>query len=124
MPLFKKGSNLKASNNRPVSLTSIPCKVLKRIIADCISGKLLKWIVCFLANRKQRVVLGENVTNWVDVLSGLPEGSVLGPLLFLIIAPISSQNDSQLFQNDIIKLEEWSTKWKLGLNFENCKIMK
>ncbi|XP_065680569.1 uncharacterized protein LOC136094523 [Hydra vulgaris] len=168
MPLFKKGSKLKASNYRPVSLTSIPCKVLERIKADCImqhliknnllskkqhgfmkskscttnlleyldiltdafhnrtplltfgiSGKRLTWIVCFLAHRKQRVVLGKSVTDWVDVLSGVPEGSVLGTLLFLvfindlpenfiyecclyaddnkIIAPISSQNDSQLF---------------------------
>ena len=40
-----------------------------------------------------------------------------------LIAPISSQNDSQVFQNDIIKLDEWSEVWKLGLNFEKCKIM-
>ncbi|XP_065681559.1 uncharacterized protein LOC136095206 [Hydra vulgaris] len=42
MPLFKKGSKLKASNYRPVSLTSIPCKVLERIIADCIMQHLIK----------------------------------------------------------------------------------
>ena len=109
-------------------------KLLSKLLTFGISGKLLTWIVCFLANRKQRVVLGKSVTDWVDVLSGVPEGSVLGTLLFLvfindlpenfikecclyaddnkIIAPISSQNDSQLFQNDINKLDEWSTKWK------------
>ncbi|XP_065671811.1 uncharacterized protein LOC136089683 [Hydra vulgaris] len=174
MTLFKKGSKLKASNYRPVSLTLIPCKVLEKIIADYIMQYLTKnnllskkqhgfmknkscttnllehldiltWIVCFLANRKQQVVLGESVTDWVDVLSGVLQGSVLGPFLFLvfindlpenfinecrlyaddnkIFAPISSQNDSQLFQNDINKLEEWSTKWKLGLNFEKFKSM-
>ncbi|XP_065640464.1 uncharacterized protein LOC136073043 [Hydra vulgaris] len=206
MPLFKKGSKLKASNYRPVSLTSIPCKVLERIIADCIMQhliknnllskkqhgfmkskscttnlleyldiltdafhnrtpvdalytdfkkafdsvshkKLLSKLLTFgiSANRKQRVVLGKSVTDWVDVLSGVPQGFVLGPLFFLvfindlpenfinecrlyaddnkIIAPISSQNDSQLFQNDMNKLDKWSTKWKLGLNLEKCKIM-
>ena len=216
-PLFKKGSKLKASNYRPVSLTSIPCKILERLIADCIldhllknnllakeqhgflkgkscttnlleyldiltdaihngipvdvlytdfkkafdsvsikkllskllasgiSGILLKWIECFLSNRKQRVVMGDCVTDWIDVLSGVPQGSVLGPILFLIfindlperlindcrlyaddnkiIAPISSQSDSKVFQNDIKLLDEWSIQWKLGLNFEKCKIM-
>ena len=49
-----------------------------------IRGKLLDWIKSFLRNRRQRVVLGEIESEWRDILSGVPQGSVLGPLLFVI----------------------------------------
>ena len=48
------------------------------------SGNLLKWIECFLTGRRQRVVLGQFESNWCKVTSGVPLGSVLCPLLFII----------------------------------------
>ena len=49
-----------------------------------ISGKLLNWLKSFLTNRKQRVVPGEFVSDWVFVYSTVIQGSVLGPLLFIL----------------------------------------
>ena len=144
-PLFKKGSKLDPGNYRPISLTSIVCKTMEKIIRDSlvdhqdnhnliskqqhgfvrkkacvtnlletidiitaassdkqavdvaphkrlfhklksygITGHLLNWIESFLHKRYQRVVMGDFVSEWLDVLSGVAQGSVLGAILFII----------------------------------------
>jgi len=96
------------------------------------------WIANWLSSRKQRVVLNGNKSSWKDVLSGVPQGSVLGPLLFIlyvddlenglssqtwkfaddtkIAIPVTELSGSVALQNDLDKLLGWAEKWKMSFN--------
>ena len=156
-PLFKKGSRNKPENYRPVSLTSVVCKLLEILIRDhiaefhvkhklinttqhgflkarsCLTNLLcfleeitqwvddgspvdvvyldfqkafdkvphqrlllnlkahgivndvINWIKKWLTHRRQRVIVDGEISNWKSVLNGVPQGSVLGPILFFNI---------------------------------------
>ena len=216
-PIFKKGSKSQTCNYRPVSLTSIICKLLETLIkqklcihlsnnallsnhqhgfmsgrsclsnlletfecwtdaldngnrVDCVyldfkkafdsvpfqrlllklrgygvNGKVLRWIESFLTGRKMRVGVRGSFSQWASVSSGVPQGSVLGPLLFLIYVNelpdlfdcsskifaddtkvwtiIKDEEDCENLQNDLKKISEWSNDWLLRLNTEKCKVM-
>jgi hypothetical protein len=68
-----------------------------------ISGNFLEWIKNFLSERKQKVVLNGSNSKWTDVTSGIPQASVLGPILFTIYInnlPDVVQNVAKLFADD------------------------
>ena len=113
---------------------TVPLKrLLVKLEAYGITGKILNWIKSFLLGRTQRVVVKGEMSDVLDVWSGVPQGSVLGPLLFLIyindlLDEITSKgklfaDDSKLFrkinswddcvalQSDLLKLQEWSSTW-------------
>ena len=217
IPLFKKGSRNKSENYRPVSLTSVICKLLERLIKDhmvdflvkhkllnssqhgflkarscltnmlCFLEEITKWIDVgspvdiiyldfqkafdkvphqrlllklkahgigdsitdwieqWLTDRRQRVVVDGEVSNWKSVLSGVPQGSVLGPILLLIyindlddritsnilkfaddtklFRKVNTDGDKQHLQNDLDKLVKWSEKWQMLFNFGKCKCL-
>ena len=216
-PIFKKGKKSSPGNYRPVSLTSVICKLMESLVRDhivkhmntnslftkyqhgfmegrsCstnllatldvwsdavengipvdtiyldfakafdtvphqrllnklhsygIRGKTYEWIKDFLSSRRQRVVVKGSMSDWAPVTSGIPQGSVLGPLLFVIFindlpnitqcitqmfaddtkifSPVANTEDKEKLQNDLDSLCVWSDKWQLRFNASKCKVL-
>jgi hypothetical protein len=101
----------------------------------------------FLYNRQQYVVIENCFSGVADVISGVPQGSVLGPVLFLIFindidsvccgntvsqlfaddlklySSVTVTNSSLSLQQSIDKLVEWSVKWQLAINIGKCAVL-
>ncbi|MCG8035005.1 MAG: reverse transcriptase family protein, partial [Candidatus Thiodiazotropha taylori] len=220
VPLFKKGLKHLPSNYRPVSLTSMACKVLEHIIhsnimrhfdendiltvkqhgfrkrRSCVTqlattiqgiasklragrdqvdvvlldfakafdkvphrrllyklsyygvrGQTLQWVEAFLGQRTQQVLLDGSCSSQADVISGVPQGTVLGPLLFLafindlpeavnhsdprlfaddclLFRLVRTEDDARKLQEDLDALEEWETKWQMKFHPEKCQVIR
>ena len=217
-PVFKKGSRTAACNYRPISLTSVPCKIMEhiifhhmmahldthRILVDfqhgfrkgysCetqlitiiekvarnldrklqtdmllldfskafdtvphhrllhkiyhygIRGNLNLWIESWLTERSQTVVTNGACSTPTKVKSGVPQGTVLGPQMFLLYindigdqidghmglfaddsalyGVVGSIQDAQSLQHDLDNLNEWAHKWQMSFNADKCSILR
>ncbi|MCG8078457.1 MAG: reverse transcriptase family protein, partial [Candidatus Thiodiazotropha taylori] len=219
VPVFKKGEKHLPSNYRPVSLTSIVCKLLEHIVHSSVMdhfdrhriltdnqhgfrarrscetqlittiqkiassmskrgqvdvilldfakafdkvphqrllhklefygvrNSTLNWIESFLSHRKQSVLLEGTRSSEADVLSGVPQGTVLGPLLFLayindlpestkhsdarlfaddclLFRHINNSQDSALLQQDLSALEKWEDTWQMKFHPVKCQVIR
>ena len=120
-------------------------RLLRKIKAHGIEGDVYKWIKSWLSNREQRVVVNGEKSDWGSVVSGVPQGSVLGPLLFIIYIndldtgvssnlgkfaddtkigrKICSQRDNDILQRELDILQEWAKKWQMEFNTNKCSIL-
>lgn len=116
-----------------------------KLSAYGIIGHTLKWLESFLKNCRQKVVLAEFSSEWKEVRSGIPQGYVLGPILFIIyindmpellksvnklyaydtklLAEIKNIDNINVLQNDTNKIAKWSQTWLLYSNESKCKVM-
>lgn len=108
-------------------------------------ANLLKWVECFLTNRSQYVTANGYDSSMCSVVSGVPQGSVLGPLLFLIyindlpsqvtsnihlfadycviFTEITSDDDCNCLQSDLNIISNWCSLWLMELNINKCKVV-
>jgi hypothetical protein len=122
-------------------------RLLHKIKGYGIGAHIISWIEAFITGRKQRVNVNGSKSRWTEVISGIPQGTVLGPLLFVIFVndipeilhngtdiymfaddttffrTIKSMTDNTIVQADITNLESWSDKWLLRYHPDKCKVI-
>ena len=122
-------------------------RLVLKLKAHGIGNDVINWIEKWRTQRRQRVIVDGEISNWKSVLSGVPQRSVVGPILFLIyiyiyindleddisskvlkfaddtkvFRKVTNDTDKQSLQVDLEKLVKWSEKWQMLFNFGKFK---
>jgi hypothetical protein len=114
--------------------------LLNKLKGSGIRGRLLQWLKSYLTDRQQRVIINGAQSEWGNILAGVPQGSVLGPLLFLIfindfthvirrcnirlfaddtclfIEVDEPAEAAQILNNNLDQIREWADKWLVSFS--------
>ena len=107
---------------------------------------MLEWVEDFLKGIRQRVMLNGKSSDWINVSSGVPQGSVLGPILFIIYindmpdilrkyckvfaddaklySDIETTDDQEVLQDELFDSCDWGKDWLLEHNIHKCKCIQ
>ena len=121
-------------------------KLLHKLDNYGVKGSIHLWLSNFLCSRTMRVVLEGEASEEVPVASGVPQGTVLGPILFLchindltqcvnsqvrlfaddclLYRPIDTFQDHLILQKDLSSLEKWASLWGMKFNAKKCYILR
>ena len=120
-------------------------RLVRKLEAAGIGGNILNWIKGWLAERRQKVGIRGKYSNWISIISGVPQGSVLGPLLFVlfindidigtlskiskfaddtkICRKVESEVDADILRKDLAKVYQWSLDWQMTFNLDKCSVI-